>query len=84
MMVLQGGSDTTDHFLGKGNYYMVVIFVLVCSRRCETDGHRLPWAPGLGAKVGGCEGPFAEEQALCFRPKFKPRDAICSRGMERT
>ena len=92
MTVLQRGSDTTDGFLSKGNYYMFVFCVLVCSRRCVTDGHRLPLHPAhqvsslLGAwprGEGGCEVHCAKEQAVCSRPEFKPRDAICSWRMKR-
>lgn len=87
MTVLQRGSDTTDRFLGKSNYYMFVFFGLACSRRCGTEGHRLPWHPAclpvllLGAwplGEGGCEVRCAKERAVCSHPKFKPRDAICS------
>lgn len=61
-MVLQRGSDTTDHFLGKGHYYMFVLFVPFCSCRCVTDGCWVSLSPDrctsplcvptLGVEVG--------------------------------
>lgn len=73
MTVLQRGSDTTDRFLGKSNYYVFVFFGLACSRRCGTEGQRLPWHPAclpvllLGAwplGEGGCEVRCALTQSL--------------------